>query len=283
VRVDAIIPTTGRLSLRRAVTSVLAQTVKVTPIVVLDRPDSTSAVKEILRGLEHHLVLTTGNQGASAARNLGVRVSDADFLAFLDDDDEWLPEKTEEQLKKLAAEDREAIVSRAFLVGRGCRIVPEFTYKNEVEISTYLIERSTLRLRRNYIQSSSLILSKSVAKSHQWDESLPRHEDWELFIRLRQNGIELSVHETPLVRVNQGSPGSLSMSDDWRASVDWLEKYGDMASGQARADFVWSVVIRSAIAARDWSGAITSARDLGWKRPHLAAVIVGLSALARRA
>lgn len=281
MKVSAVIPTIGRPEVVRAVRSVLSQTVSVEPVVVLDRPEREPELRELLEDLPHKLVITGGSTGGAAARNLGVAHSDGDMIAFIDDDDEWLPEKTAQQLELAQNHPAAVITSRALLVGRSERIVPETAFESDRPISNYLLERATLTLRRNFVQSSTLLMSQAIVKSFPWRESLPRHQDWGLLIDLDRSGVSIVTHPDPLVRVYQGSIASISQSTNWRASEAWLVDYGADANERARADFLCSIVLRSALAAGEWRPALSILRRALFMRPHPAALVVGFSGLAR--
>jgi len=103
-RVTVIIPTYNReQDLPGAIASVLAQSVPVTEILVIDdgssdqTPDVVASLPQPVRGLRQE------NAGVSAARNLGLAEATGDVIAFLDVDDRWAPEKLEMQLASLRA------------------------------------------------------------------------------------------------------------------------------------------------------------------------------------
>src|SRR5262245_46961170 len=105
-KVSVIIPTHNRADfLRDAIFSVLNQTFQDFEIIVVDdaSTDNTSEVigafnDERIRYLRHDT-----NKGGSAARNTGILNSQCDYIAFLDDDDQWLPEKLAKQVDTLIA------------------------------------------------------------------------------------------------------------------------------------------------------------------------------------
>jgi glycosyltransferase involved in cell wall biosynthesis len=113
--ISAIIPTYNRADrLKGALESVLAQTLKVYEIIVVDdgSTDSTRSVVETLglRAEQDIMYLRQSNRGPAAARNLGIREAGGDLLAFLDSDDRWLTRKLEIQVAAMQ-EDLEVLVS----------------------------------------------------------------------------------------------------------------------------------------------------------------------------
>lgn len=281
--ITAVIPTSGRPSLRRAVSSVLRQTQASVPLVVLDDPDALSVVRRRLDGLDYGLVLTAGRQGAAAARNLGARLAETPYVAFLDDDDEWLAEKSRLQQSDAGAET--VVSSRAMLVGSTSRIVPEQIYHSRTTAETladYVLDRSTIRLRRHFIQTSSLFCTRQAVMEVPWAEALPRHQDWDWLIRLESAGLSIRQRSDVLVRVFQGSQGSISRSPDWQASRAWIDSLGERVSDRAAGDFLASVVARGAFESRAWGeGARTLLQSLRGGA-HRSAVLVGMSGMMSR-
>ncbi|MGR6743384.1 glycosyltransferase family 2 protein [Microbacterium sp. F1-18] len=274
--VDAIIPTIGRPELARAVRSAASQTLPTRPVVVLDRPDRRGDVERMLDGLDYRLIVTKGAIGGGGSRNLGTRESDSPFVAYLDDDDEWLPRKSEEQVS--AASSAKPFISStlAELVGNKVRIVPERPYQSGQHMADYLLDRSTIRLRRNFMQTSSLLMPREVAINVGWDESLPKHQDWDLLIRAHAAGVHFGTIDKVLVRVFQHSAGSISQMPRWRASEDWLNHRARPSTPQARSDFLASIVLRGALQARELRQAGRVALLAARGGCHPAAMIVGL-------
>lgn len=311
-QVTAVIPTVGRPSLRDAVRSALRQTVPTTPLVVVDDLDALSTVQSRLAGLEYRMVSTSGRQGAGAARNLGVQFAETPWVAFLDDDDDWVADKSARQIEHLTGVEHregqheshhegngvpttgqvpvEVVAScRALLVGAGTRAVPERPYSSRISdhgdvvpgVGAYVMDRSTVRLRRHFLQTSTLLCARETALNVPWCEGLPRHQDWDWLIRLESAGIRIDTAPDILVRVQQGSVGSVSCSTDWRGSRAWLDSLPhEEVSPGARADFTASVVARGALASGSWShgfGELVNGLRAG---AHPAALLVGLSGLA---
>jgi glycosyltransferase involved in cell wall biosynthesis len=102
--VSVIIPTYNRAkTIERAVNSVLAQTWKKTEVIVVD-DGSTDQTDEILKAFGDKIhVICQQNRGPGAARNAGIQEAKGEIISFLDSDDEWLPDKTERQVKLLQA------------------------------------------------------------------------------------------------------------------------------------------------------------------------------------
>ena len=86
--------------LKRAITSVLNQTYTNIELIIIDdnSKDNTSDVVKIINNKRIKYIRNTSNKGLSYNRNLGASLSKGEFVAFIDDDDEWFPLKIEKQL-----------------------------------------------------------------------------------------------------------------------------------------------------------------------------------------
>ena len=110
-RVSAIIPTYNYARyVAAAIKSVLAQSFKDLEIVVVD-DGSTDETTETLRPFAERIrYIPQVHRGLAAARNVGIRVARGRYLAFLDSDDFWLPDKVSMQVARLDAEPAVGVV-----------------------------------------------------------------------------------------------------------------------------------------------------------------------------
>lgn len=191
--VSVIIPTYNRAArVARAVLSVQRQTHTRLEIIVVDdaSSDETPRVMANLNDQRLRYIRHEKNAGGSAARNTGIRAATGEFIAFLDDDDEWEPEKTEEQLKMLQYYD--AVVCTSDGVGSDL-------YKHE--------QRKTLELadlRTGPFGGTGVLMTRTaVLKDTLFDESLPRGQDWDLFIRIAMKH-RIGYLNKPLLRYDDG-------------------------------------------------------------------------------
>jgi glycosyltransferase involved in cell wall biosynthesis len=102
--VSVIIPSYNRAeTIERAVNSVLAQTWSSVEVIVVDS-ESTDGTLEILAAYGDSIqIIQQKKEGPGAARNAGIKIAKGEIISFLDSDDEWLPDKTERQVKLLQA------------------------------------------------------------------------------------------------------------------------------------------------------------------------------------
>ena len=105
-KVSVIIPTYNRAELLPlAIKSALNQTFNDIEIIVSD-DKSTDDTREVVRSFADErikYVLNKGKKGPSATRNTAILASEGEYIAFLDDDDEWLPDKLQKQIGDMEA------------------------------------------------------------------------------------------------------------------------------------------------------------------------------------
>ena len=178
--VSVIIPTYNREKyIRKSLYSVLAQTYQRFEIVVVDdgSTDSTHTIISAYKDNVHYLYQE--NQGISKARNTGIRNSHGDYIAFLDSDDFWLPEKTELQIALLQKHPEYGMAaSRCASV----RLDGSFREKNRPGTSGWVLENL---FQANFIRTSAAIIRKECF--HEvglFDEELKECEEYDLWLRM---------------------------------------------------------------------------------------------------
>jgi len=181
-RVSVIIITYNRASLvGRAIRSLIGQSYQDFEIIVVDGC-STDNTEEVVKSFDNgrvNYIKQSANRGISDARNAGIRLSKGDYIAFLDDDDEWLPNKLEMQVDLL---DR--LPDDYGVVYCGCRTEQDGKTVAEY-LPTYRGDVFNQMLRRSFIGTSTILIRASCFEvSGIFDENLPTCEDWDLWIRL---------------------------------------------------------------------------------------------------
>lgn len=274
--VTAIIPTTGRPSVRRAVSSALRQPNVTHVLVILDDPESLAALARRLEGLRCSILQTAGRTGAAAARNLGVQLAETDYVAFLDDSDEWIADKTRLQLQD--ADTDIVVASRAMLVGATSRVVPQRLYhQDSASLADYVLACSP----SHCMQTSTLLCTREAALQTRWDEQLPRHQEWDWLIRLQAAGLQVRQRPEVLVKVTQPRRGSFPAHSDWQASRDWLRTMRRQVSEKPAADFSASIVARGAFESRAWTTGMRELMHSMRRGAHPTALLVGASGVLR--
>jgi glycosyltransferase involved in cell wall biosynthesis len=180
--VSVIIPTFNRaMKTARAVASVLYQTFTDYEIIVVDdgSQDNTEAVMRQFEGRIRYVVIPS-NQGVSAARNRGIKESQAPWIAFLDSDDYWLPRKLEMQVA-FFEERPEAVIcqTQEIWIRNGRYANPK---KRHRKPSGDIFEPS---LRLCLVSPSAVMMRRSLVEEvGPFDEELPVCEDYDLWLRI---------------------------------------------------------------------------------------------------
>ncbi|MBX7268686.1 glycosyltransferase family 2 protein [Micromonospora sp. Llam7] len=262
--VSVVIPTTGRPSIAEAVLSARHQSGASTYVVVVcDTPDVPPTVRELGPQIDR-VVCTGGGRRGSYARNLGVAHADpGSHIAFLDDDDAWLPTKLASQLPALerlvAAGFRPVVSSRILQRKAGGDPLPTAA---PVEVipdgilpEDYLFRRRHLGVGRQSLPTSTLLTTYELATECRWDETLPRHQDWDWLVRVaRLPRVKIVQVEEATAVYTVGSPGSISANADWRTSWNWAQRWEGVWSPSTFSDFIAAQTLRYALQARDREG-----------------------------
>jgi O-antigen biosynthesis protein len=183
--VSTIIPAYNREQfIERAVQSVLAQTMADLEVIVVDdcSTDGTAGRAAGLAQVDSRvrLIRQTSNMGAQTVRNRGIREARGLYIAFLDSDDEWLPEKLERQLSLFErADSRLGVVYAGFRQvyadGRAPVDILPFARGNVYRsaLSGWIADMNTLLVRRDILEKAGPL-----------DESVRAFQEWALCIKL---------------------------------------------------------------------------------------------------
>jgi glycosyltransferase involved in cell wall biosynthesis len=223
IEVSVIIPTYNRRTLvARAVRSAIAQTRTVEEIIVID-DGSTDGTGEALQAAFGDRVryVWQPNAGVAAARNHGLRLARGRYLALLDSDDEWLPEKTRRQVEWLEVRPDFGMVL--------CDVVRMDAEHRDIEIfrrRELLPEDGDIFkwvLLEPALVPASVMLRRSAYEAvGGFDESLPTAEDLDFHLRVAAQ-CRIGVVEEPLVRAMRGHDGLSSLErtyDDYVRVVE---------------------------------------------------------------
>lgn len=173
--------------LKRAIDSVCAQTYREIEILVInDNPDE-NAISEIKRLINKYKqsmdikYIDYGiNKGANYARNVGIANAKGKYIAFLDDDDEWLPTKIEKQVRKMEDISEVGIVYCNFYIMTDNKKKERKIKKIDNEYKLQAI------LKENFIGSTSfpLIRKSAIEEVGNFDTKMESCQEYELYIRI---------------------------------------------------------------------------------------------------
>ena len=206
MKISVIIPTYNRRhTLERAIDSVLSQTFKPFEIIIVDDGSKDGTKEWLLQNYPSVQYIHQPNNGVSSARNKGIQISQGSWIALLDSDDEWMPEKLEYQ-------------SRFIEVNRNS----SFCHTNEIWIRNG-VRVNQMKKHKKYggdifkhcldicrISPSSSIIKKDVFEEvGAFDESLTVCEDYDLWLRVTAKFNILFLDE-PLIKKYGGHLDQLS-------------------------------------------------------------------------
>jgi glycosyltransferase involved in cell wall biosynthesis len=238
--VTVIIPTRDRPELlQRAVASVLAQTCADFEVIVVDDGSGeASDPAEAARDPRRRVLRHAAPRGAAAARNTGLSAARGDFVAFLDDDDVWLPEKLARQLEAFATGEPDL----------GLVYCGSLKFS---DVSGRVISQSPARpLREGVVDflrstrfgtSVPLIRRRCLDEVGGFDESLPGTQDRDLWIRLAQRFRFDCVSDVLVEQHVHGPQITADLPRKVEARTRLLEKYRDEleAHPEIMAQYLW--------------------------------------------
>ncbi len=219
--VTAVVPTHNRPEMmQRAVQSILDQDydADVEVIVVFDACEPFDPPVDVPARRKVRTVVNTRSRGLAGARNTGIDAASFDYVAFLDDDDYWLPGKLSAQMERFTKPEPPVLVGTAMMVDDGQRTFDRLV---PVEDVTY---DALLRDRMAGLHSSTFVFDRAALTGPvgMVDESLPGGygEDYDLLLRTAEVG-RIEVVNRPLVSVTWA--GQSYFFGRWGAYADGLE------------------------------------------------------------
>lgn len=220
--VSVIIPTHNRsLELGKALLSVLQQTYTHFEVHVMDDASSENLAAVIARLNDERIQLHRNEQktNANVMRNKGIQLARGEFVAFLDSDDEWLPDHLLKKTELLMRENVDGVYGSSFIDNGIRRMyrVSRSLLENEHPIN-YL-------LGSGFAQTSGWVLKTSAARSVGFDETLHRHQDYDFFIRFALNhSLYASWEPTTIIHWEKG----VSRLTNFPSEKQFIQRYKDV-------------------------------------------------------
>lgn len=207
MNISVVIPTFNRASwIKKAVDSVKAQSYKAFEIILVDdgSSDATRSLAQSIEGLRYFF---QPNQGVSSARNLGILKARGDWIAFLDVDDCWLPQKLESQVNFIKKDPKIKAVygsERWFREGKELALPTRYRFREEVGFYDLL--------EYTFIGPSSVMIQRAlIDEVGLFDRKLEACEDFDYWLRLRRKSAFLGVKEA-VIEKHAGHVDQLSRS-----------------------------------------------------------------------
>ena len=195
--ISVIVPTYNRAhQLPRTLDSILCQSCSPKEIIVVDDGSTDETLALMTSEYPEIVFIQQQNTGVSSARNVGIKRASGDWIAFLDSDDEWLPEKLEIQMKALYENPEIKIChTNEIWIRNGKRVNPK---KKHEKFGGWIFQKC---LPLCCISPSSVIIHKSIFKEiGLFDYSLPVCEDYDLWLRITARNPVLYIEEPFLIK-----------------------------------------------------------------------------------
>lgn len=264
--VSVVIPAYNcALYIGETLASILAQEAAELEVIVIN-DGSTDETGAIARGFgEPVRVIDQPNSGVCAARNHGIREARGEFIALVDHDDYWLPNKLANQLTAFAANPQVDVVFTAFTWWRpssdGGRFPEPASFAAQAapqgidgDFSGWIYHQ--MLLDSWVLTSTALARSTVVRASGGFDETLPFSEDWDFWLRVARTSQFLKLREaTTLYRQHPNQGSRVTRPLDYRTRL--LEQASRQWDWPARMGAVW----RQAFSGGNWHSTL---RALAW-------------------
>ncbi len=174
---------------REAIESVLAQTYRFFELIVVDDGSTDDTANRLAEFGSHLCLIEQPRKGVSAARNRGASIACGHYLAFLDSDDLWLPEKLSIQTAFMEDHPKiEICQTDEIWIRRGIRVNPRAKHRKP---SGDIFRRS---LDLCLVSPSAVMMTRELFnRNGGFDENLPVCEDYDLWLRIATR------HSVPLI------------------------------------------------------------------------------------
>lgn len=255
-----VIPVRDRAELlKRALDSVYTQSYLPAEVIVVDDGSKNSESIESLASQysnpEITLITYSPGKNAAYARNKGIDAATSDFIALLDSDDFFHPNKLENFAKliiknKLLKTDKAILYSQCIQqLNIGEQLIPPRAIKDDENITDYLFCNGGI------LQTSMLLFPSAFLKNLRFDDSLPKHQDFDLMFRAFNNySPKVYFISEPMVTWTRNANGRhLGSSYKGDYSLRFLESRKNLFSSKAYKNFMNDYVIKPAARSAPWA------------------------------
>lgn len=202
-RISVVTPFHNRAALLPALLATLhEQSFKDFELVIVD-DGSTDGLEQAMAGAQAsfpmRFVRLPRNRGAATARNAGIDAARGEYVALLDSDDAWHPEKLHCQLRHLEDSAQPLVsLTRQQIIGTRGYVTPARLMRPDDDVGSYLF------LHGGVIQSSMMMLRRDLAAEVRFEDGSTGHDDWSFALRLQQRGARFEMLEQPFTLYDDG-------------------------------------------------------------------------------
>lgn len=226
MNISVIIPTYNREKLiEKCINSVLEQTYQPTEIIVVD-DGSTDGTPDKIYKLNSpiiRVIIGEKNRGAQAARNLGIKEAKGDWIAFLDSDDVWLPDKLAKQKECVERSGRKVCAGGGFILKNGETSVSWLSGQSGMVFEQVILHKMC------FLYPTILVKKDCLMQIGMLDEKVPAHQELDISIRLAYK-YEVDYINEPLFIWNRDNEKTIS--NDRKKQIEGreylFEKYREL-------------------------------------------------------
>ncbi len=257
--VTAIIPTRGRPSyLRDAIASVLNQTaISVQVLVIIDGPRDIESerVVESFHDPRVNFHALIENHGPAYCRNTGAFLAKTEWIAYLDDDDTWFPDKLHKQMLIAAQHpDKDVVISCRSQIETpsGKYIWPRRLPRRDERVGDYLFCRRSLFKGDSFVQASTILCRRDLIIAY--PQRNVAHEDWDWLIRVTEKGKAqfFIAPDTLACHLTEFKRQSLSNMHQFKSSLLWCLSMRSLISREAFAGLLLQTLNGALTERGDW-------------------------------
>lgn len=247
---SVVVPSIGRATLSKSLQSVFEQTIspKEVFVVVPEKFGTSFNCSWDVTFISNPSI----NHNAASNRNLGIRQVSTPFVALIDDDDYWFPNKMQTQLNVLQENEKTISLTSASVRHRNQRQFqrPKTPLNTDISPLFELYGRRRWLQSPYYLPTPSVVLSTELAKMTPFDESLDYYEDFWWLHSLVANGGRIRQSLDISLLVNTSQARALSR-ENVQSNLAWADRLVEIDPRLAR-NFLLGVAMRNAIFRRRW-------------------------------
>jgi teichuronic acid biosynthesis glycosyltransferase TuaG len=204
--VSVILTTYNRVDLiSLTIDSILSQTYKNIELIIIDDGSSDGTFEKINRYNDKRVscFLIKNSGGPAVPRNIGIKHSNGEYIAFCDDDDIWMSNKIDVQMNYIIKNNIDFVSSNMIV------------FNNNIDNILYISKNKKIKslfsfLNKNEINTSTVLLKKtSIVSFNEGEEFLNCGEDYSLWLKLYMNNYSFGFINDPLVYY-RSSHGNIS-------------------------------------------------------------------------
>lgn len=243
ILISVVIPVYNRSHLiSRTLESVVNQTYQRIEVIIVDdcSKDSPELVAELKKfnSLDIKYIRHEENKHGGAARNTGIDAALGDYIAFLDSDDIWKPNKIEDCLRAIKEKDVDFVFGQLHVLKDNKKLPTRGLFDGE-RLSDYIL------LNGGTIQTSTIFIKSDVAKEVRFDDELTRFQDYDFVVSLEKyNASCIFIDDCHAVMYDDDIGNRISNSYDPRPAELWASKIESNVSSEALSVFYMKRVLR---------------------------------------